>query len=320
MPSLKQYEIAPAVPDSFAWDAQTLSARPTWHLRIEDKTIDGFRDAVSTLELDDDLFNKYAHGDVEILGLQQLADNIRQEVQHGRGVVWLQGFPAADLTVAQMKFFYLLVGAAIGQTMENYGRLYDVRDYGGSYKTERIPVSQTRAATGFHTDSSARNTMPDIVALLCVQPARAGGESLIVSGATVHEELRETSREALTILYREFIRDIVTPGAGKTRDALINNRFPVFSQGLYSLGLSFRYMRYWIEKGHREAKMNLAQADIDALNILDHLLQSPRLAGRFKLEAGDQLWVNNHIVAHNRTAYEEDPQCPRHFVRMWLST
>ena len=320
MPLLKQYEIVPAVPASFVWDAQTLSDTPAWRLTIKDKTIQGFQQVVSTLELDDNFFNRYAHGDIELPGLQQLADDIRQEVQHGLGVVWLQGFPTSTFTVPQMKFFYLLVGAAMGQTMAHYGRLYDVRDYGGSYKTQRIPVSQTRAATGFHTDSSARNTMPDIVALLCVQPARAGGESLIVSAATVHEELRKMHLATLTILYRDFIRDIVTPGAGKTLDALINNRFPVFSQGLYSLGLSFRYMRYWIEKGHQEAQLDLAQADIDALNTLDHFLQLPRLTGQFKLDAGDQLWVNNHIVAHNRTAYEEDSRQPRHFVRMWIST
>ena len=320
MSLLKQYEIAPAVPESFIWDAQTLPASSIWRLRIEDKTILRFRQAVSTLELDDEYFKGYVHGDVEILGLEQLTDDIRRQIQHGPGVVWLQGFPATEFTVIQMKFFYLLVGSAMGQTMENYGRLYDVRDYGGSYKTERIPVSQTHASTGFHTDSSARNVMPDIVALLCVQPAHIGGESLIVSGATVHEKLRKTNMGALSILYREFIRDIVTPGAGKTLDTLINNRFPVFSQGLYSLGLSFRYMRYWIAKGHREAKMDLTQADIDALNTLDHFLNSPRLAVRFKLDAGDQMWVNNHIVAHNRTAYKEDPQRPRHFVRMWIST
>ena len=64
----------------------------------------------------------------------------------------------------------------------------------------------------------------------------------------------------------------------------------------------------------------MAQADINALDTLDGLLESPQLAGRFKLEAGDQLWANNHIVAHNRTGYEQDPQQPRHFVRMWIST
>ena len=320
MPLLKQYEIAAAIPKAVIWDAQTLLANPAWRLRINDKTIEGFRQAVSALELDEEYFKAYVHGDVEIFGLQQLADAIRQQIQHGPGVVWLQGFPATEFSVFQMKFFYLLVGAAMGQTMDNYGRLYDVRDYGGSYKTERIPISQTHAATGFHTDSSARNVMPDIVAILCVQPAHKGGESLIVSGATVHEELRKTNMGALSILYREFIRDIVTPGAGKTLNALMNNRVPVFSQGLYSRGVSFRYMRYWIEKGHREAKMDLTQTDLDALNALDRLLDSPRLAVRFKLDAGDQIWINNHIVAHNRTAYVENPKRPRHFVRMWIST
>lgn len=320
MISLKQYEIAPALPKSFTWDAEDLWARPAWRMKVADKTTKAFQQATENLVIDDDFLNSYNHGDIENIGLQQLADDMREELQHGSGVVWLQGIPATEFSVAQMKFFYLAVGAAIGQCMETYGRLYDVRDYGGSYKKERIPVSQTRAATGFHTDSSARNNMPDIVALLCLQPARTGGESLVVSSATAHERLRESNLPALTILYREFIRDIVTPGTGKTMDALLDNRFPVFSQGLYSPVLSFRYMRYWIEKGHKEAKMDLAQAELDALNALDGFLESPELAGQFKLEAGDQLWANNHIVAHNRTAYEEDPQQPRHYVRLWIST
>ncbi len=320
MITLKQHEIAPAVPASFSWDAQILLTKAAWRMKVEDKTIDRFRQATKDCPLDDNLFNKYAHGDIENIGVQELADHILQELQQGSGVVWLQGFPPAGFTVAQKKFFYLAVGAAMGQTMGNYGRLYDVQDYGGSYKTERIPVSQTRATTGFHTDSSARNCMPDAVALLCIQPAHYGGESLVVSGATVHEQLRKTNMEALTTLYREFIRDIVTPGAGKTLEALLNNRFPIFSQGLYTPGLSFRYMRYWIEKGHQEAEVDLAREDINVLDTLDGVLESPQLAARFKLEAGDQLWINNHIVAHNRTEYECDAQQPRHLVRMWISS
>ena len=320
MISRRQHDVAPSVPESFIWDAQTLPSRSTWRITVEAKTIHGFRQAITSLDPDASFIDKYAHGDVNIHGIQDLANQILQELQHGSGVVWLEGFPATKFSVSQMKFFYLAVGAAMGQTMGNYGRLYDVRDQGGSYKTERIPVSQTRAATGFHTDSSARHVMPDIVALLCLQPACTGGESLVVSSATVHEILRATNMETLTTLYREFIRDIVTPGAGKTLDSLINNRFPVFSHRLYSSELSFRYMRFWIEKGHREAESDLEQIDLDALDTLDGLLESPQLGARFKLESGDQLWINNHIVAHNRTAYEEDPQRPRHFVRMWIST
>ena len=320
MISIKQHEIASAVPGFFLWDAETLWSRPTSRVSVQDETVDGLKEVTASLAIDEEFLDRYAAGDLEIPGLPHLANQIRQELQQGSGVVWLQNCTGTEFTEHQLRFFYLAIGTAMGQTMGNYGRLYDVRDYGGSYKTERIPVSQTRAATGFHTDSSARNTMPDIVALLCLEPAQTGGESLVVSGATIHEELRRTNMPVLTSLYREFIRDIVTPGTEKTQDALMDNRFPVFSQGLYSSELSFRYMRFWIEKGHREAKMDLTQADVEALDVLDGLLESPQFAVRFRLEAGDQLWVNNHIVAHNRTEYEEDPERPRHFVRMWIST
>ncbi len=320
MISLKQHAIAPAVPGAFIWDAGTLRTRTTSRISVQDETRDGFKKVAERQVIDEAFLDAYADGDLDIPGLQQLANQIRQELQQGSGVVWLQDRPGPEFTVPQLKLFYLAVGAAMGQTMRNYGRLYDVRDYGGSYKTERIPVSQTRAATGFHTDSSARNTMPDIVALLCLEQAQSGGESLVVSSAAIHEELRRTNMPVLTCLYREFIRDIVTPGTEQSKEALLDNRFPVFSQGLYSPDLSFRYMRYWIEKGHREANMDLSQSDMDALDVLDDLLASPQFSARFKLKAGDHLWVNNHIVAHNRTEYEEDPERPRHFVRMWIST
>ena len=320
MISLRQHTIASEVPGSHVWDAGTLWTRPTSRISVRDETLDGFRQAAADLVIDGDFLAGYSAGDLSIPGLQHLAGEIRQELQEGSGVVWLGGCSAAEFTVPQLKLFYLAIGTAMGQTMGNYGRLYDVRDSGGSYRTERIPVSQTRAATGFHTDSSARLTMPDIVALLCLQPAQSGGESLVVSGATIHEELRRTNLPVLNRLYREFIRDIVTPGTEKTQTALLDNRFPVFSQGLYSPQLSFRYMRYWIERGHREAQMDLTDADRDALDVLDSLLESPQFAVRFRLETGDQLWINNHIVAHNRTEYEETPDQPRHFVRMWIST
>ncbi len=287
-------------------------------MQVSGETLHAFQQTVSGLSLDDTFLDNYCHGEVEISGLERLAGQIKDELQYGSGVVWLKSICNPEFNTSQKKFFYLAIGQAMGNTMGNYGRLYDVRDRGGSYKKERIPVSQTHAATGFHTDSSALNTMPDIVALLCLQPAHTGGESLIVSAARIHEELRGTAPEALSILYREFIRDVVTPGKGNS--SLINNRFPIFSQGLYSPGVSFRYMRYWIEKGHLAANIELTGREFAALDKLDELLNLPQLAVKFKLEAGDHLWVNNHLVAHNRTKYGEDPQHPRHFVRMWIST
>ncbi len=319
MIALRQHVPAPSLPPSFTWETDTLWERSAWRIKVSDQLLGTFRQIVADLALDEEFFENYAHGGIAFPGLQELADEIRQELQEGSGVVWLKGPPASGFTEAQMKFFFLAVGEAMGNTIGNYGRLYDVKDQGGSYRKERIPVSQTRATTGFHTDSSAHNTMPDIVALLCVQPAPTGGDSLVVSAAAIHEELRKAHPETLALLYREFIRDVVTPGVGRTREALLNNRFPVFSQGLYGPGVSFRYMRYWIEKGHQEAGLSLGDEEMAALDSLDTLLSLPRFAAQFRLEAGDHVWVNNHLVAHNRTGYEDDPRAPRHLVRMWIA-
>ncbi|MCP4512545.1 MAG: hypothetical protein GY826_39795, partial [Fuerstiella sp.] len=110
-----------------------------------------FQRVVAGLEIDLDFLEKFSPEDIALPACQRLADQIRAELHSGSGVVWLQGFPAPLFSVNQMKLFYLVLGAAMGQPLDNYRRLYDVRDYGGSYTTERIPVSQTHAATGFHT-------------------------------------------------------------------------------------------------------------------------------------------------------------------------
>jgi hypothetical protein len=320
MIALKHHEIALPPARSFTWDAKSLRSITSWRMQVAGATLHEFQQAVSGLSLDNTFLDNYSHGDIKIPSLERLAGRIKHELQHGSGVVWLKPICNSEFNTAQKKFFYLAIGEAMGSTMGNYGRLYDVRDRGGSYKKQPIPVSQTHATTGFHTDSSALNTMPDIVALLCLRPAHTGGASLIVSAARIHEELRKNDLDTLKILYREFIRDVVTPGSCKSESPLTNNRFPIFSRGLYSPGVSFRYMRYWIEKGHLEANIRLTEKEISALNTLDEVLNLPRLAVKFKLAAGDHLWVNNHLVAHNRTKYGEDPQRPRHFVRMWIST
>jgi hypothetical protein len=43
-----------------------------------------------------------------------------------------------------------------------------------------------------------------------------------------------------------------------------------------------------------------------------------RHAGTSAASSGTQL-VNNHSVVHARTAYTDDPDSPRHLLRLWLS-
>ena len=77
-------------------------------------------------------------------------------------------------------------------------------------------------------------------------------------------------------------------------------------------------MRYWIEKGHQRAGLTIRPDRMEALDRLDRALCSERLAVRFGMEKGDMLWLNNHTIAHNRTAYTESSEAPRTMIRLWL--
>ena len=233
----------------------------------------------------------------------------------GPGVAWLQGLPRTE---AAARLGYLAVGRALGEPLDNYGVLYDVRDQGGSYLDKPIPVSQTRYTTSFHTDSARRETLPRLVGLLCLQDA-VGGDNQLASAAWVHERMDQEAPELLARLYRDYVRDIVTPGTEPTAEALLANRFPVFQKRDRDHALTLRYMRYWIEKGAERSGHALEDIDRHAMDLLDALFEEDACHVQLHLEPGDMLFVDNRDISHNRTPYENLPDKERLLVRLWLA-
>lgn len=237
------------------------------------------------------------------------------ELCGGWGVAWIRGL--GGLTEAELRRLYLAIGRAIGQPDTTYGELYDVTDTGASHLESAIPVSQTRAATTMHTDSSQRQTHPRWVALACVRQAPFGGGSRLASAVAVHDHLAAHEPEVLRRLHRSFHRDLVTPGGGRERPQRLANRFPIYQQA--SDGPTLRYMRHWIETGHARLNKPLALEDLQAFDRLDATLNDPCFRHDLRLEPGDLLFCDNHKVAHDREAYQDDPGAPRLMVRLWLN-
>lgn len=259
----------------------------------------------------------YAPGVVPLPALEHLAGRARTQVREGCGVACLRGLDP-QLDDATLRLAYLAIGLGIGDALENYGRLFEVRDRGEDYRSSAVPVSMTRESTSFHTDSSARDTLPDEVGLLCLQEARSGGESLVSSAVSAHDRLSAQAPHCLSALYREYCRDVVTPGTERDAERIRDNRFPVFAVDADG-ALRFRYMRFWIERAHLEIGERLPADAIEAFDRLDALLNDPLLVLRFTLRRGEMLWVDNRSLAHNRTAFVDDPARPRLLVRMWTA-
>lgn len=213
---------------------------------------------------------------------------------------------------------YGKICSVLGTLNKRYGEFYDVKDYGGDYRLSRIPVSQTHETTGFHTDSSALNYYPKYVGLLCVRPAKSGGESLLANGIDFLEYTRHSNPEYRSLLKIPVIRDIVTPGTEFSMKNLRANCFPVLSdEDNYPV---FRYMRYWIERGHEKAEIPLSKNYTEVLDALDQFLNKPENQFIYPMKAGDILIFNNTFLLHNRTAYidNSDVGKERLMVRTWI--
>src|SRR5207244_3760687 len=136
--------------------------------------------------------------------------------------------------------------------------LYDVTDTGQDVRYG-ARFSVTNAESSYHTDSSFMDTVTDYVGLLCLNPAKAGGLSQMVSGYAVREELQARHPAAWAELTRPFHVDRrggVRPGEEPTA------RFPIFAET--AGGLMIRYLRFWIEAGHEKAGAPLTETQTAA--------------------------------------------------------
>ncbi|QFT54269.1 TauD/TfdA family dioxygenase [Microbulbifer sp. THAF38] len=308
-------EMAPAeAVRAQAWAASEMTAKSNWKFswpvnwQAEIKALQewskGQEDPIQALRADS----------VSTPQFDQLAYKIKHEVQEGSGITWIQGVEGFDQKTLNLLFLNLSL--AMGQTIDTYGRLYGILDTGRSYKEEAIPVSQTNAATGVHTDSSQRAIQPNILGLCCITPAIEGGKSKVVSAAQVHKNLEESAPQQLELLYNNYIRDLVTPGSDKDLQNILNNHFPIFS---YVNGrLSIRYMRYWIEKGHQRVDKPLTPEVLQALDMLDGELNNEENVVSFYMNSGDMIFIDNTRVLHDRDEFIDTPDQKRVYTRVWI--
>jgi hypothetical protein len=296
-----------------AWTAASIQASEAWVFAAPTEAEGDVRALEAWAAREADPCAALQQGSVRTPALDTLAGAMVRELDLGSGLAWIRGF--SGLSELTLRLVYLKLGLALGPTVDTYGRLYDVKDTGVSYKDKPIPVSQTKESTGMHTDSSGKQVRPGVIGLACVRQAPKGGGSRVVSAAQAHEVLRAKHPRLLERLYGTFVRDVVTPGSDRDLDRVRANRFPVFS---YEGRIAMRYMRYWIEKGHARLGEALAQEDLEAFDALDAALEDPAHVLAFRMAPGDLLFIDNTTTAHDRDAYEDDPASPRLMLRLWL--
>jgi len=301
-----------------AWYGPALATQSDWIEPLSPAELDELAAAASRwlprVEQNPRALNSLTAAGFPLPALAPRVARLREELLHGRGFVLLRGFPVArwGRRLSAVAFYGLGVHIGRPRTQNAQGHLLGhVRDLGLRSDDPNVRIYQTHERQTFHTDSA------DVVGLLCLQTAKSGGLSALVSSVTIYNEMRDRRPDLASRLFRPVATDRrgeVPPGAAPYF------KIPVFNW--HAGALSTIYQRQYIDSAQRFADApRLTAADIDALDLFDALTDDPALQLTMALEPGDLQFVHNHTILHDRTAFEDfpEPARRRYLLRLWLA-
>lgn len=238
-----------------------------------------------------------------------------RETQQRFGLALLRGLPTADLSDDEARVLFWGIGLHLGVARpqgKNSQFISDVRAEGGEYRSPTGRGYNTNASLDFHSDAA------DIVALLCLRDAKRGGESLITSSFAAHNELLRQHPDLVDELYRPFVYSRQGEQAPEEAPYF---EMPIFGErdGRFAC----RHVRNHItgaQVSFAEVP-RLSPSQFEALDLFDATLAREDLCYRMYLQPGDIQFLNNYVVLHSRTSFEDhfEPHRRRHLLRLWLA-
>lgn len=232
------------------------------------------------------------------------------ELESGPGFTMMEGLPVEawgpELSRAALCVLCSRFGNVVVQNREGEFIL-DVIDKNRSLGT-RMRGYHSSDELAFHNDGA------NVAALLCLETAIEGGETLIVSAATVYNEIRRSRPDLLAPLLRGFHHHRRNQ-RGPEDPTVTPYRAPVFSfiGGVFHSCYSGISITSCAEEG-----VAFSDQEREALALLETTLARPDLHFRTRLRKGDLQLMNNFAVLHSRTRFVDDPARPRHLLRLWM--
>jgi hypothetical protein len=261
-----------------------------------------------------------------------LAAEIRAELEDGSGLMLLRGIEPGRYSPGELKLLYaglcrhigtLVYSNRAGEIMreirdvarddtrgvgERYGALPDAGKPGAFLSSYARTLSN--GSLRFHTDRC------DVVALFCVRQAARGGLSQLCSSPTVHNAMLERRPDLCAALYEHLWRSRFGE-----EDATNNSAYPLPVWGVRDGKFTSHYSRTYIEAAQRRPEGEVPRVSDSQWQALDLLAAlAEELCFEMSFAPGDIQFVNNHVIHHARSAFEDDDEGhDRLLLRLWLS-
>jgi hypothetical protein len=252
-------------------------------------------------------------------------ESVLDELENGRGVLLLRGFPVERWAAPDLRDIYWGLGSHLGHIRYQNARgelIGEVRDEIARYGEVREGPA-VDAVLGRSSRSKARSSGPlrfhtdrcDVVSLLVVRTARAGGLSKVVSAVSVAETIRARRPDLHALLYQDYWRSRQGEEAGGETHTYA---LPIFAE--HAGKFTTQYSRTFVEAAQKLPGVPpMSRAQDEALDL--HAAVCEELAFTMEFRSGDLQLLNNHVVYHGRTAYEDTSgaDSDRLLLRLWLA-
>ncbi len=306
------------------WRGEHLARGTDWVRSLEPAEVDELDAALRIVQRRGQAWSQLSREDFPIPTLDRTLAEVSEALEHGRGLVLLRRIPVERYSEDELRILYWGLGLHLGTPRYQNGNgelIGDVRDenrlYGAVREVDPVKAGEPRSSRNkarsagplrFHTDRV------DVVTLLCVRPALTGGLSKVVSSAAVYNTILERRPDLHALLCAPYYHVREGEAGGKQRYYTM----PVF--GLRDGRLTSQYSRTFVENAQGAPGVPpLTPAQNEALDLWAEVCEE--LCYGMQLRAGDLQLLNNHVVYHARSTYEDDPR-PNHdrfLMRLWLS-
>ena len=306
------------------WHGRELAGSTDWIHRLSPAAVDEIDAALSAVRARGLDWPDIRKKDFPLPGVSAELAQVNRDLEWGRGLALLRGLPVERYSDDELRAIWWGLGCHLGRAVHQnaHGELIgevrdEVRLYGEVVqpavpKDEGVTSRAKARSSGplrWHTDRC------DVVGLLCVRSARRGGTSRVVSVPAVSNAILERRPDLHALLCSDYYRS--RQGEETGGEASIY-AMPIFAmrEGKFTT----QYSRTFVEAAQKiGAVPRITPAQDEALDLLATVCDE--LGYEMELEPGDIQLLNNHVIYHGRTAYEDAPEPGRDrlLMRLWLA-
>ena len=298
-----------------AWVGPELAQRSDWITPLSGEELDDIESARRHAESQGKRWGGFGRSDFPLTVMRPRLAAVADELINGYGFVVLRGLPVKRYSPDEIRTVYWGLASHLGAIVSQNSLgtvIEEITDLHPSNVTDRNLRSYVTAqGQPPHCDFT------DVVALLCVNKAKEGGQSTITSLMAIYNRILEQHPEFLAVLQDHYYLD--QRGEGPTGDPDETSPVPVPVFSAHGDRIRGWFHKRLIMQGADKRGVALSALHRDALEYVESLGKDPSLRFDMDLQPGDLQLLSNFRAMHYRSAFVDDAEYKRLMLRIWIN-